>query len=75
MNTVLVMLNAVVLVIFIGFQFHTQVDDPALVHIDTARFVPSPVARVASANAHEPVLAAQEVNENATPQRTERYIF
>lgn len=75
MNTVLVMLNAVVLVIFIGFQFHTQVDDPALVHIDTDRFVPSPVDRVASANAHEPVLAAQEVNENATHQRTERYIF
>lgn len=75
MNSVLVMLNVMALVTFIGFQFHAQAHDPALVHIDTARLVPAPVARTAAFNADAPVMAGQSVNQAATAQRDERYTF
>ncbi len=75
MNSVLVMLNVMALVTFIGFQFHTQANDPALVHIDAARLIPAPVARVAASGPERPVMAAQGVNETATTRQSERYVF
>ena len=75
MNSVLLMLNAMTLVILIGFQFHSQTTDPALVHVDAARFIPEPVARVASASTEAPLTTAKGVSEPATTQRTERYTF
>jgi hypothetical protein len=75
MNSALFLLNVLALVIFIGFQFHQQAHDPALIHFDAAQSIPAPVARVASSNAQEPGMAAQGVNDAVVVQRIERYTF
>ena len=69
------MLNALALVTFIGFQFHQQTHDPAVIHVNAAQSIPAPVARVASSSAQEPGMAAQGVNDAVVVQRIERYTF
>ena len=75
MNSALFLLNALALVTFIGFQFHQQTQDPAVIHVNAAQSIPAPMARVASSSAPEPTMAAQGVHDAVVAQRTERFTF